>query len=222
MSKTTIHHVSTKTLTLSDLAKIHAGNVMIELSDEAKEKIERCRTYLDKKLRETNQPIYGINTGFGSLYNKHIPSHQLEKLQENLVKSHACGTGALVPQEIVRLMLFLKVQSLSYGYSGVQLSTVQRLADMFNEDVLPVIYEMGSLGASGDLAPLAHIALPLIGLGEVVYQQNTFSGEAIHHKLQWSPLTLEAKEGLALLNGTQLMSAYGVWCTLHAHRLRKL
>jgi histidine ammonia-lyase len=119
-------------------------------------------------------------------------------------------------------MLFLKAQSLSYGYSGVQLATVQRLAKMFNEDILPVVYEMGSLGASGDLAPLAHLALPLIGLGEVLYQQNKFSGEAINQKLQWTPLLLEAKEGLALLNGTQFMSAYGVWCILQAHRLRRL
>lgn len=218
----TVHYISTKKLTLEDLAGINGGKVAIELSAEAQDKIEKCRSYLDQKLKETNQPIYGINTGFGSLYNKHIPHNQLEKLQENLVKSHACGTGAEVPHEIVRLMLFLKAQSLSYGYSGVQASTVQRLVHMFNDDVLPVVYEMGSLGASGDLAPLAHLALPLIGLGEVVYQENKFSGEAINHKLQWSPLTLEAKEGLALLNGTQFMSAYGVWCTLHGHRLLKL
>lgn len=222
MSKDTVHYISSKKLTLKDLALIDEGKVTIELSTEAREKIERCREYLNQKLKESNHPIYGINTGFGSLYNKHIPYSQLEKLQENLVKSHASGTGPEVPHEIVRLMLFLKVQSLSYGFSGVQLSTVQRLADMFNEDVLPVIYEMGSLGASGDLAPLAHLALPLIGLGEVVYQENKFSGEVINHKLQWSPLALEAKEGLALLNGTQFMGAYGVWCTLHAHRLLRL
>ena len=222
MSKNTTHYISSKELTLKDLAMINEGKVAIELSDEAKTKIERCREYLDQKLKESNHPIYGINTGFGSLYNKHIHHGQLEKLQENLVKSHACGTGPEVPEEIVRLMLFLKAQSLSYGYSGVQLATVQRLAKMFNEDILPVIYEMGSLGASGDLAPLAHLALPLIGLGEVVYQENKFSGEAMNQKLQWTPLILEAKEGLALLNGTQFMSAYGVWCTLHAHRLMKL
>lgn len=222
MAKTRVHYISDLKLTLKDLASINRGNVTLELSNQAKEKIERCREYLDKKLRESNQPLYGINTGFGSLYNRHIPIHQLERLQENLVKSHACGTGPEVPGEIVRLMLFLKVQSLSYGHSGVQLSTVQRLVDLFNEDVLPLIYEMGSLGASGDLAPLAHMALPLIGLGEVMYQENRFSGEAIHQKFQWKPLALETKEGLALLNGTQFMSAYGIWCTLHAHRLLKL
>jgi histidine ammonia-lyase len=167
MSKNSVHYISSKELTLKDLTTISGGKIAVELSDEAKFKIERCRAYLDQKLKESNHPIYGINTGFGSLYNKNIPYSQLEKLQENLVKSHACGTGPEVPQEIVRLMLFLKAQSLSYGYSGVQLATVQRLADMFNEDVLPVVYQMGSLGASGDLAPLAHLSLPLIGLGEV-------------------------------------------------------
>src|SRR5918995_288862 len=222
MPKNTIHYISSKELTLKDLAMINEGKVTIELSEEATKKIQRCREYLDEKLKESNHPIYGINTGFGSLYNKHIPTGQLEKLQENLVKSHACGTGPQVPEEIVRLMLFLKAQSLSYGYSGVQLTTVQRLTRMFNEDILPVVYEMGSLGASGDLAPLAHLALPLIGLGEVLYQGNKFSGESINQKLQWTPLILEAKEGLALLNGTQFMGAYGVWCTLHAHRLCRL
>ena len=222
MPKDLVHYISSNKLTLEDLARINGGKVTIELSDEAKAKIIRCREYLDKKLQESTQSIYGINTGFGSLYNKNIPHSQLEKLQENLVKSHASGTGATVPEEIVRLMLFLKAQSLSYGFSGVQLTTVERLANMFNEDVLPIIYEMGSLGASGDLAPLAHLSLPLIGLGEVKYQENNFSGEAINQKLQWPALSLKAKEGLALLNGTQFMGAYGVWCTLHAHRLLKL
>jgi histidine ammonia-lyase len=222
MSKNTTHYISSKELTLKDLAMINEGKVTIELSEEAIKRITRCREYLDQKLKVSNHPIYGINTGFGSLYNKHIPVGQLEKLQENLVKSHACGTGPQIPEEIVRLMLFLKAKSLSYGYSGIQLATVQRLARMFNEDILPVVYEMGSLGASGDLAPLAHLALPLIGLGEVLYQGNKFSGESINQKLQWTPLILEAKEGLALLNGTQFMGAYGVWCTLHAHRLSRL
>ena len=193
---------------------INEGKVAIELSDEAKTKIERCREYLDQKLKESNHPIYGINTGFGSLYNKHIPHGQLEKLQENLVKSHACGTGPEVPEEIVRLMLFLKAQSLSYGYSGVQLATVQRLAKMFNEDILPVIYEMGSLGASGDLAPLAHLALPLIGLGEVVYQENKFSGEAINQKLQWTPLILGSERRSGAFEWNSVYEC--VWCVVHA------
>jgi histidine ammonia-lyase len=155
-----IHSISNKTITLDVLSAILSGNLKIELSAEAKEKIQKCRQYLDDKLKNTKEPIYGINTGFGSLYNKNISHDQLEKLQDNLVKSHACGTGPEVPAEIVKLMLFLKVQSLAYGYSGVQVQTVERLSDYFNNNILPAIYEMGSLGASGDLAPLAHLSCP--------------------------------------------------------------
>ncbi len=216
------HSISSRELTLDDLITVAFSDIEIALSEEAKQKINRCRDYLDEKLKNTTHPIYGINTGFGSLYNTFIAPDQLEKLQENLVKSHACGAGPEIPDEIVRIMLFLKVQSLSYGYSGVQLQTVQRLTDYFNHKVYPVIYEMGSLGASGDLAPLAHLALTLIGQGEVHHQNNLFTGKEINKKFSWEPIHFKAKEGLALLNGTQFMNAYGVWCTLHAHRLLKL
>lgn len=217
-----VHEISDKQLTLEDLSVISFNDIKINLSEASKKKISHCRHFLDQQLEESDEAIYGINTGFGSLYNKNISSDQLEKLQENLVKSHACGTGPEVPKEIVRLMLFLKVQSLAYGYSGVQLLTAERLVEMFNEDVLPVVYEMGSLGASGDLAPLAHLTLPLIGLGEVNCKGVLLSGDKLMEKLQWSPIHLQAKEGLALLNGTQFMSAYGVWCSLHARRLYEL
>ncbi len=217
-----LHSISDKQITLRDLSSILSGGTTVRLSAAAKEKIIGCRAYLDRKLENSSQAIYGINTGFGSLYDKHIKPDQLEKLQENLVKSHACGAGPEVPQEIVKLMLFLKVQSLSYGYSGVQLLTVERLVDMLNADVLPRIYEMGSLGASGDLAPLAHLTLPLIGLGEVHYKGIVLSGENINQKLNWPAIHLRAKEGLAMLNGTQFMSAYGAWSLLHAQRLLQL
>ena len=217
-----IHSISEKTLTLEALSTILTSEIKLELSAEAKEKIQRCRTYLDDKLKNTTTPIYGINTGFGSLYDKNISYDQLETLQENLVKSHACGTGPEVPAEIVRLMLFLKVQSLAYGYSGVQVETVERLAEYFNKGVLPTIYEMGSLGASGDLAPLAHLCLPLIGLGEVKSEGKTITGYELNKKFNWDSIHLKAKEGLALLNGTQFMSSYGIWCTIHAHRILKL
>lgn len=216
------HHISNKPLTLKELDHVLHGHSKIALSEDARQKIIRCREYLDQKLASSNNPIYGINTGFGSLYNKNIPKEDLEKLQENLVKSHACGTGAEVPREIVLLMLFLKVQSLSYGYSGVQSETVERLIDMFNQRVLPRIFELGSLGASGDLAPLAHLSLPLIGLGEVQYLGKIYSSEEVLHLLGWERIHFKAKEGLALLNGTQFMSAYGVWCLLHSHRILKL
>ena len=216
------HLISSKEITLIDLKQIYGEKVKLGLSEEAKTKITRCREYLDEKIKSSSEPIYGINTGFGSLYNKHIAHDQLEKLQENLVKSHACGTGPEIDTEIVRWMLLLKIQSLAYGYSGVQLSTVERLVDMYNHDVLPRIYEMGSLGASGDLAPLAHLSLPLLGLGEVRYENTIHPSDIINTKLQWPSLHFKAKEGLALLNGTQFMNAYGVWCVLHAHHIAKL
>ncbi len=217
-----VHSISDKKIELADLQKFLQHDITLELSPSAKEKITNCRTYLDTKLKEATKPIYGINTGFGSLYGKNISNDNLEKLQENLVKSHACGTGAEIPEELVRIMLFLKVQSLAYGNSGVQLETVQRLVDMFNNNIFPVVYEMGSLGASGDLAPLAHLSLPLIGLGEVNHNQKRISGTDLNKAMQWNSIHLQAKEGLALLNGTQFMSAYGTWCTLHAQRLIKL
>ena len=217
-----IHSISSNELTLADLSAVITNGTTLTLSKEAEQKIERCRNYLDEKIKNSSDPIYGINTGFGSLYNTYIPNDQLEKLQDNLVKSHACGTGPEIPDEIVRLMLFLKVKSLSFGYSGVQLSTVQRLTDYFNNKVYPIIYEMGSLGASGDLAPLAHLALTLIGQGEVRFENKIYSGKEINQRFKWEPIHFKAKEGLALLNGTQFMSAYGIWCVHHAHRILKL
>src|SRR5689334_17709364 len=216
------HTISSQPLTLEVLARALQSGSTLSLSAESKDKIDRCRKYLDEKLNSSNAPLYGINTGFGSLYNRNIPKDQLEKLQENLVMSHACGTGSDVPQEVIKLMLFLKVQSLAYGYSGVHVETVQRLIDLFNNGALPRIYEMGSLGASGDLAPLAHLTLPLIGKGEVWINGQLVPGHQLLKKMSWEPLHLKAKEGLALLNGTQFMSAYAVWCLIHAHRQMRL
>ena len=222
MSRGGTHQISNKKLNLTDLQRIIPGAVELILSEDARQKIIRCRQYLDEKIRDAREPLYGINTGFGSLYNRNISNDQLEKLQENLVKSHACGTGAAVPEEIVKLMLFLKIQSLSYGYSGVQLLTVERLIEMYNHHVLPIVFEMGSLGASGDLAPLAHLSLPLIGLGAVSVNGVAQPADEANKEYNWAPIHFRAKEGLALLNGTQFMSAYGVWCTYHAQRILKL
>ena len=169
------HYISTEVLSLEQLQEIISQHKLLSLSEEAKVNIQKCRDYLDKKMATNDMPIYGINTGFGSLCNVKIPNENLSQLQENLVKSHACGTGDEVPTEIVKIMLLLKIQSLSYGHSGVQLGTVERLIDFYNNDILPVIYTQGSLGASGDLAPLAHLSLPLLGEGEVY-----FEGKKIH------------------------------------------
>ncbi|MCB0475857.1 MAG: histidine ammonia-lyase, partial [Flavobacteriaceae bacterium] len=194
----------------------------IQLSENAVDKIVKCRLYLDNALKDNEKPVYGINTGFGALHNVKISKNNLTILQENLVMSHACGTGERVPDEIVKLMLFLKIQSLSYGHSGVQLKTVERLIDFYNNDVLPVVYTQGSLGASGDLAPLAHLALPLIGKGEVIYKNKTLGSEEVLKKFGWQKIELQSKEGLALLNGTQFMSAYGVYILLKAFKLSYL
>ncbi|HLP72733.1 MAG TPA: histidine ammonia-lyase [Bacteroidales bacterium] len=191
------------------------------LSDESRALINKCREYLDHKLENNTEPLYGITTGFGSLHNRIISSDQLNKLQENLVMSHACGMGDRVREDIVRAMLLLKIHALSKGMSGVQVDTVQRLCDFFNEGVTPVIYEQGSLGASGDLAPLAHLVLPLLGMGEVEWKGNRYGSAEIIKKFGWSPLQLRSKEGLALLNGTQFMGAYGVYTINIGKRISK-
>jgi histidine ammonia-lyase len=216
------YKISSEEITLETLESLLEPGKTIALSDEAKTKIVACRKYLDKKLKEVKEPIYGINTGFGALYNRSIPDDSLSQLQVNLVKSHACGTGEMVPAEIVKLMILLKIKGLSFGNSGVQLQTVERLVDFFNHDVTPVVYQQGSLGASGDLAPLAHLSLPLIGEGEVLYQGKIHSAKNILKKFGWKPIELQSKEGLALLNGTQFMSAYGCYCLIHAYRLASL
>jgi histidine ammonia-lyase len=196
----------------------YSGDKLV-LGDVAIGKIKSSYDFLQEQIKSENKAIYGINTGFGSLHRMRIPPEFMSRLQENLVKSHACGTGPQLPAEVVRLMLLLKIITLAKGYSGVQVSTVQRLVDFYNEDIIPVVYENGSLGASGDLAPLAHLSLPLIGEGEVIYKgRKTAAAEVLKSK-GWSPLKLEAKEGLALLNGTQFMTALGVVNLWEARKL---
>ncbi len=213
------HHISAEHLSIDRVREILDRHLPLALSDDARQRILRCRAYLDRKMENPERPIYGITTGFGSLCNISVDRDQLAQLQKNLVMSHACGTGERVPREVVRLILLLKIQSLSYGHSGVQLATVERLIDFFNNDILPVIYQQGSLGASGDLAPLAHMSLPLLGLGEVEYEGRVRPSSEVLHEKGWSPIELQSKEGLALLNGTQFMSAYGVWSLIEAKRL---
>ena len=214
-----IHHVSAEHLTIERIGEIIKNGYKLELSDDARNRIVRCREYLDKKIAETKVPIYGVTTGFGSLCNVSIGKDHLAQLQINLMMSHACGTGDRVPNEIVKIMLLLKIQSLSYGYSGCQLETVERLIDFFNNGVYPVVYMQGSLGASGDLVPLAHLCLPLVGLGDVEYQGKVMTGAEVLNLNGWEPIRLASKEGLALLNGTQNMSAFAVWALLKSKRL---
>jgi histidine ammonia-lyase len=217
-----VHKINKEYIGISEVAEIMASGMMLELSEEAKARIIGCREYLDKKLNEEGGVYYGINTGFGALHDTVISDDELTNLQRNLILSHACGVGEEVPMEIVKLMLFLKVQGLSYGHSACQLVTAERLLDFYNNDIIPVVYQQGSLGASGDLAPLAHMSLPLIGEGEVYFRGVRLASSEMLKEMGWKPLTLKSKEGLALLNGTQFMSAYGVWILNKADQLSEV
>jgi histidine ammonia-lyase len=198
-----------------------AHKQLVSITFDAYSRITKCRTYLDEKIGNSDALYYGINTGFGFLQNVQIDKNQLQELQSNLIKSHACGMGEEVPTDIVKLMIAFKMKSLSYGHSGVQTATVERLMDMYNNDVLPVIYTQGSLGASGDLAPLSHLSLPLLGLGEVYHDGVKMPAAEALKKFNWQPIELKSKEGLALINGTQFMTAYGLHNLIHCDRLIK-
>lgn len=209
-------------LTLEFCAQYLQERFPLALSEEAKARIQHCRDYLDNKIKESDKPIYGVTTGFGSLCNRTISPEQLTTLQENLVKSHACSCGTEVHPDIVRLMLLLKAHALQLGHSGVQVETVECILDMLNHDVLPIVYDRGSLGASGDLAPLSNLFLPLIGEGEVRYKGEKRAAKEVYAELGLGKVTLKSKEGLALLNGTQFMSSHGVYALIKARRLAHL
>lgn len=217
-----IHHISSNHLSLSTVEEILKNGSTLELSAESRTSIQKCRDFLEETIADLNTLHYGINTGFGSLCDVRISEEDLTTLQHNLVMSHACGTGDEVPQEVVKIMLLLKIQSLSYGHSGIRMETIQKLIDFYNKDILPVIFQLGSLGASGDLAPLAHLSLPLIGLGEVYANGKKMPTQNALDVLAAKPIKLGAKEGLALLNGTQFSAGYGVWCMLESKRLYQL
>jgi len=217
-----IHHISPDPITYEVLKSLLNTDCQLALSEDSRSAIANCRSYLDEKMENPDELIYGINTGFGSLCNIKISPDQIEQLQENLVMSHACGVGAQVPDIISRLILLLKIQSLSYGHSGVSVATVERLIAFFNKGILPVIYDEGSLGASGDLAPLAHMSLPILGMGEVMYQGKKQPTSEVLNQVGMFPQKLQSKEGLALLNGTQFMGAYGVFNVVNGKRLNNL
>lgn len=217
-----MHEISPDHFTLETIGEILSARQPLALSKEASRRIHHCREYLDRKIAHSDELFYGINTGFGSLCDIRISEEDIEQLQHNLVVSHAAGMGDPAPPEVVRIMLLLKIQSLSYGFSGVREKVVQRLIDFYNADILPVVYELGSLGASGDLAPLAHLSLPLIGLGEVWHEGQRHRSDVVLQLRGWPPLAFKAKEALALLNGTQFSAAYATWCLLESRRLTKI
>lgn len=214
-----IHQINAEHLTIERIDEIIRNGYKIELSEDARKRIIRCRKYLDEKIERESEPIYGVTTGFGSLCKVSIGADQLSELQVNLIMSHACGVGERVPNDIVKIMILLKIQNMSYGYSGCKLDTVERMIDFFNNDVYPIVYMQGSLGASGDLVPLAHLCLPMLGMGEVEYQGQRMTGAELLKKMNWSPIKLASKEGLALLNGTQNMASFAVWALINAKRL---
>jgi histidine ammonia-lyase len=214
-----IHYISPQKLSYPVIESILEQKKKLVLSNESIALIHKSKDYLDRKISETDGPLYGINTGFGALCDIQISKEDLSKLQENLVISHACNLGPEIPADVVRLMLLLKAHALAKGNSAVQLVTVQRILDLFNFDILPIVCEQGSLGASGDLAPLAKLFLPLLGMGEVVHCGKRKSASEVLIEMGWEPIQLQAKEGLALLNGTQFMSAHAVFTLLKSFRL---
>ncbi len=215
----TVHYIQPTPLTLDQIQYLFKNNISLALSEDSKLRITDCFDYLHKKINDSENLIYGINTGFGSLCDVPISEGEIEQLQMNLIQSHACGIGDEVPSSIVKLMMLLKIQGLSMGHSGVSLTLVEHLIFLYNQEVYPVIYQLGSLGASGDLAPLAHLALPLVGLGEVRYGNSRLSAHTVYKILEAKPIRLKAKEGLALLNGTEFSTAYGLFALMESHRL---
>ena len=203
-----VHEINNQHYTLEDYENIISSGVKVIIGTKAQKAVTDCHEYLQNKLVSQDEIIYGINTGFGSLCNTVVGPNELEELQLNLVRSHACGLGAEVPVGIVKRILLLKAIGLCKGHSGVQLDTVERILFFYNQEITPVIYEQGSLGASGDLAPLAHMSLPIIGEGEVFFKGIKRAASEVLKEFGLDPIKLQAKEGLALLNGTQFMSAY--------------
>ena len=202
-----VYYIGSGELDFEIIEQIINKNLKLELAAEAKERIQKCRDYLDQKIESQKTPMYGITTGFGSLCNKNISPDELTRLQENLVKSHACSVGEEISPVIVKLMMLLKAHALSLGYSGVQVITVQRIIDFFNNDIIPIVCDRGSLGASGDLAPLANLFLPLIGVGDVYYQGRKREAMSVLDEFGWKPIRLMSKEGLALQRGIRYVES---------------
>ncbi len=219
-------------LTLKSIEKFLSNNLTIELSKDAKKKISKASSLVDKWVSE-GKIIYGVTTGFGDFSNVRIDKKDIEKLQENLIISHTAGVGENLPPHIVKLMMLLRANALAGGYSGIKLNTLQLLIDLINKNILPVIPSQGSVGSSGDLAPLAHLVLAMIGKGKVQIIKNIFdetsitkakiiSSKAALKKFGLEPARLTAKEGLALINGTQMMAAFGSYICIEALKLIKL
>lgn len=211
-----------KKLTLEDFMEVVRGKAEVRLSENTKKIINEANKSI-KCIVATSKKVYGVNTGFGKLSDVIIENKDLHKLQENLLKSHACGVGDYFNEEVVRGMMVLRVNALARGYSGIRLEVVEKLIEFINKGIIPAVPEQGSLGASGDLAPLAHMSLPLIGLGDVFYKGKLMNTASALKLAEVNPIvSLEAKEGLSLINGTQAMTAVGAITLYDSIRLAKI
>lgn len=208
-------------LSLEQVIKIARQGEKVQLAEDAKTRILSSREYVDMLVRE-ERTVYGITTGFGKFSDVHISRHETEQLQKNLIMSHSCGTGNHFSEDIVRAIMLLRANALAKGFSGIRLETVQALIDLLNNGVIPAIPEKGSLGASGDLAPLSHMVLPMLGLGEAYYKGRLMDGGEALNAAGLKPVSLTSKEGLALINGTQVMTATGALAVYDALSLIKL
>src|SRR5687767_4674074 len=202
-----VFNYGTDQMTVGKAIAVASGKIKGVLSKEAVEKIKASQQQVHQ-IVESNKTVYGINTGFGILANTKISEEDTRLLQHKILQSHSVGVGEAIPAEIARLMLLTKVHALAQGYSGVQVQTIKRILWHIENNVIPVVPEKGSVGASGDLAPLAHLFLPLIGLGEVFYQGARYKAQEVLNKFDLAPIQLGPKEGLALINGTQFILAY--------------
>jgi histidine ammonia-lyase len=208
-------------LTLEEVLELAEGRAQVKLSSSVAKKVRRSRDFIEKALRQ-GEKIYGVTTGFGMLSDQLIDRSQIEALQRNLIRSHSVGVGPLFDEVTTRAIMVLRANVIAMGYSGVRMEVLKRLIDMINKGVHPLIPEQGSVGASGDLAPLAHLTSVLIGEGEAVFQRKVMPGKKAMEKAGIPIVTLKAKEGLALINGTQVMTAVGLLALLRAERLCKV
>jgi histidine ammonia-lyase len=207
-------------LTIEQVIAVAREGAEVQIPKEAIEKVERCREFLEKAVKE-KRVVYGVTTGFGALATLVIPSESVKKLQSNLIRSHSAGVGKPLDKDATRALMLLRANTLVKGFSGIKLQTLETLVQMINKRVHPVIPEKGSVGASGDLAPLAHMALVMIGEGEAEYNGRRISGKEAMEEAGITPVKLDSKEGLALINGTQLMTAIGTLAVYDAERLVK-
>jgi len=208
-------------LTVEEVLEVAEGRAVVRIAASVAKKVKRSRDFIEKAL-EQGEKIYGVTTGFGMLSDQLIDQSQIEDLQRNLIRSHSVGVGPFFDEVTTRAIMFLRANVIAMGYSGVRMEVLKRLVDMVNKEVHPLVPEQGSVGASGDLAPLAHLASVLVGEGEAIFYGKVMSGKKAMEKARIPLLTLKAKEGLALVNGTQVMTAVGLLALLRAERLCKI